>query len=216
MKIPHVILNSAMSLDGKIAKFGERIKFSNEKDKKRVHGLRKKVDAIMVGINTIIVDNPKLTAHHAENYDAMKNPVRIIVDSNARIPLESNVLKMGAGKTIVAVSKNAPESRIEHLKKLGAEVIVCGENEKVDLRELLVKLKNENNIKKILLEGGGTLNKEMLKEGLIDEIFITVAPTLIGYGVSIINGKLENEIKLKLEGIKQLDEQVVFHYFVEK
>ncbi|MEM2918643.1 MAG: 2,5-diamino-6-(ribosylamino)-4(3H)-pyrimidinone 5'-phosphate reductase [Candidatus Altiarchaeota archaeon] len=206
-----IILNAAMSLDGKIGKSGERIRLSNDLDKKRVHEMRSDVDAIMVGINTILNDNPKLTAHYSEK---KKNPIRIVVDSDARTPLNANVMNISEARTIIAVSQKASDVRLRDLQKNGAEVIKAGISE-VDLNLLIDKLKRQG-IKKILLEGGGILNHAMLSLGLVDEIYITIAPRILGSGINLINGSLEKEILLKLEGIIQLNDQVVFHYIVDK
>lgn len=206
-----IILNAAMSLDGKIGKPGERIRLSNDLDKKRVHEMRSDVDAIMVGINTILNDNPKLTAHYSEK---KKNPIRIVVDSDARTPLNANVMNISEARTIIAVSQKASDVRLRDLQKNGAEVIKAGISE-VDLNLLIDKLKRQG-IKTILLEGGGILNHAMLSLGLVDEIYITIAPRILGSGINLINGSLEKEILLKLEGIIQLNDQVVFHYIVDK
>ncbi len=207
---PKIILSAAMSLDGRIGKDGERVKFSNDLDKKRVHEMRSMVDAVMVGINTVIIDNPKLTAHKSET---KKNPMRIIVDSDARTPLDSKVLN-GESRTIIAVSSSASENKVKNLQKKGAEVIKSG-GTKIDLEMLINKLHREG-IKTILLEGGGTLNHSMLSLGLIDEIYLTIAPRILGRGINLINGALDKEISLKLEGITQLEDQVVFHYTITK
>jgi len=210
MRKPYVILSAAMSLDGKIGRHDKRIVFSNEEDKKRVHELRSKVDAIMVGINTILVDNPKLTAHYSES---KKNPIRIIVDSKARTPENANVLNNDA-KTIIAVSQNAPELGVKKLEKKGVEIIKTG-RDKVNLIYLMEKLYRKG-IKSILLEGGGTLIHSMFSLSLIDEIYLTIAPKILGMGVELINGDLEKEIKLNLEGIRQINELIVLHYTIEK
>lgn len=206
-----VILNAAMSLDGRIGKYKERIRLSNELDKKRVHEMRSNVDAIMVGINTILNDNPKLTAHYSEK---KKNPIRIVIDSDARTPLDANVMNIADAKTIIAVSQSASEIRVRELQKKGAEIIKAGVS-KVDLSLIIDKLRRQG-IKTILLEGGGTLNHSMLSLGLVDEMYITVVPRILGGGSELINGYLENEIQLKLEGITQLDDQVVLHYIIDK
>jgi len=207
---PKIILSAAMSLDGRIGKDGERVKFSNELDKKRVHEMRSTVDAVMVGINTILIDNPKLTAHHSET---KKNPMRIVVDSDARTPLDSRVMN-GEARTIIAVSQGASENKVQNLQKKGAEVIKSG-GTTVDLTLLIDKL-HRRGIKTLLLEGGGTLNHSMLSLDLIDEIYLTIAPRILGRGINLINGALDKEILLKLEGITQLEDQVVFHYIISK
>ena len=212
MKRPYVILNSAMSLDGRIGGKDERIRFSNELDKKRVHRLRAGVDAVMVGINTVVSDDPHLTVKYAEG----KNPVRIVVDSGARIPASARVLD-GMAKTIVAVSEKACENERDKIRNLSekAEFVVlkcCGDN-KVDLRGLLEVL-HEKGIKKLLLEGGGALNRSMLEAGLVDEVFITVAPVFIGDGVNLVSGSLDNRINLKFKDLLVLEDRIVLHYLI--
>ena len=202
---PHIILNTAMSVDGKISRPGERILFSNIFDKMRVRQLRRRVDGIMVGINTVLVDDPKLTAsNHRE-----KNPVRIIVDSAAKTPPGARVLNDDAS-TIIVAAMDAPYDNVRTLKNK-ADVIFAGKG-RVDLYMMLIQL-YERGIKKVLLEGGGILNHSMLKEGYVDEIFVTIAPTIIGDGVDFVRGEMKKEIKLKLCGIFQLGDQIVIHYF---
>ena len=156
---PFIHLNSAMTVDGKIATEKSSMKISGKNDAIRVHQLRKKYDGIMVGINTVIVDNPKLTIHKIPS-KIEENPVRIIIDSNARTPLNSKVLNNNA-KTIIVVSNNAPQDKIEQLEK-HCEIIKTGDK-RVDLKDAMEKLYNKG-IKSILLEGGSTLNLSMFQE----------------------------------------------------
>ena len=123
-KKPYVILNSAMTLDGKMATKTGNSKISGKEDLVRVHELRKEVDAIMVGINTVLVDDPKLTVHKIPG-SKHDNPLRVIVDSNARTPESSRVLNSDA-PTIIAVTASAPPEKVETLKKR-VEVIECGQ-----------------------------------------------------------------------------------------
>ena len=138
-----------MTVDGKIATHNSSMKISGDDDLIRVHRLRKEYDGIMVGINTVLIDNPKLTIH---KFDAKKddNPVRIVVDSKARIPLESKVLDDNAN-TIVIVSEMASRENVEKLSQK-CEIIVCGKKQ-VNLKESMIKL-YDYGIKSILLEGG--------------------------------------------------------------
>jgi len=205
---PHVILNSAMSLDGVIGEKDRRVVLSNKQDLQRVYILRRSVDAIMVGINTILTDNPSLTTHGLSK----KNPIRVIVDSMARIPIKSRILNRDA-PTIIVVSKKAPIKKIQMLRNKDVDVIVSG-NKKVNLKKLLSEL-YKCGIHKLLLEGGGTLNKSMLENGLVDEIYITIAPRLLGSGIHFINGKLAREVKLNLIGVKKIQEQILLHYTVK-
>ncbi|RLF59295.1 MAG: 2,5-diamino-6-(ribosylamino)-4(3H)-pyrimidinone 5'-phosphate reductase [Thermoplasmata archaeon] len=194
---PYVILNSAMSLDGKIATKTGDSAFSSQEDWVRVHKLRKEVDAVMVGINTVIKDNPRLTVRLVA---CEKQPTRIVVDSKGRIPLTARILEREA-PTIIAVSERAPKRRLALLSKK-AEIIVCG-GSKVDLNCLLNKL-FERGIRKILLEGGGTLNWGMLKEKLVDKVIVAISPVIVGgrNAITLVEGEgfgfVREGIKLKL------------------
>lgn len=208
---PYIILNCAMSLDAKIGakERGEkkRIIFSNDLDKQRVRELRREVDGVMVGVNTILVDNPHLTTSEHKEY----NPVRIVVDSAARTPLDAEVLDDRA-KTIIIVSKKAPLDKIKRFSEK-AEILVSGSN-KVDLEDALSVL-YKTGIKKLLLEGGGTLNRSMLSVGFVDELFVMIAPVIIGDGVNLIEGELVRGISLSLKGIRQYRDQVILHYLIK-
>jgi 2,5-diamino-6-(ribosylamino)-4(3H)-pyrimidinone 5'-phosphate reductase len=214
---PYVILNAGMTLDGKIASKSRNSEISCKEDLKRVHELRKKVDAIMVGVNTAIIDNPRLTVHKIPGKKE-ENPVRVLVDSRGRTPLSSRIFNDEA-KTIVAVSKKASEDRIRELKKK-AEVIICGE-EKVDLRCLMDEL-GKRSIKTLLLEGGGTLNWGMLKEGLVDEVRVAISPVIVGgeKAVTLVEGEgfdlIREGIKLELKKHYLLGRDLILEYVVKK
>ncbi len=207
---PHVILSCAMSIDGKIGKKGEQVLLSNRQDLDRVHNLRGNADAIMVGINTVITDNPQLTARQGG-----KNPVRVIVDSNARLPVKANVLTE-PGEVILAVSNGASRDRLITLKKNhpGLKMVATGDR-MVNLKNLLMNL-YERGIKVVLLEGGGTLNHSMLEGGFINEMYITLVPVVLGEGIALFNGKAPVSAKPHLEGIIQHGDQVVLHYSVPR
>lgn len=204
---PYIILNTAMSLDGRIARKEERVVFSNELDKARRDDIRKSVDGVMVGINTVLIDNPKLTVSEKRE----ENPARIIIDGHGKVPDDANVLNDKA-KNIVVVSIDAEPYRIEELSRK-ASVIVCGDDE-VDVVKLMDEL-YKRGIKRVLLEGGGHLNKSMLEANLIDEIYVSVAPVVIGDGVNLVEGVMD-ERKLTLAGIRQIGDMVVLKYFPKK
>ncbi len=177
---PYVILSAAMTLDGKIATKTGSSNISSKEDLIRVHELRKEVDGIMVGINTVISDNPKLTVHKIDA-KLEDNPVRIIVDSRARTPIAAKVTNNDS-KTIIAVANNykhdfITSNRYDALKQR-ADIFFSGTN-KVDLSALLDYL-YQKGIKLLMLEGGSTLNFEMIKQGLIDEIRVAIAPMIVG------------------------------------
>ncbi|WP_322412697.1 RibD family protein, partial [Clostridium perfringens] len=134
-KKPFVVLKTAMTLDGKIStSSGESKWITNEKSRKEVHKLRNKLSAIMVGVNTVIKDNPELTCR----LEGGRNPIRIIVDSALRIPMESKVVIDKLAGTIVATTELANKDRVLDLKKLGVEVIIIkAKNERVDLQSLM-------------------------------------------------------------------------------
>jgi len=162
---PHVILSAAISVDGKIATKTGDSNLSSKIDKIRVHKLRSKVDAILIGQNTLRRDDPILSVKYAKG----RNPIRIILDSRGKISSKSKIIKTcNKIPTILAVSKNISNKNFQRLKKYPLEIIVTGEN-KVNLKQLLKQLEKRK-IKKLLLEGGGTVNWEFIKQGLFDEI----------------------------------------------
>ena len=173
---PFVTLKTAMSLDGKIAAVSGQSKWiTSEASRQRVHRLRDTLDAIMVGIETVLKDNPLLTTR----IDNGKSPVRIVVDSKARTPIISNIVTNHQAKTIIAVTGNAPKERVNALEKSGIEVLTAGNGERVDLNILMNELA-EREITSVLLEGGGTLNFAMLEAGLVDKVCAFIAPKIIG------------------------------------
>lgn len=215
MNKPFVLLNAAMTVDGKIAPEKGNMNISNQKDLERVHKIRKESDAIMVGINTILTDDPRLTVHKI-NANKKDNPVRIIIDSRARTPCDSRCLDSNA-HTIIAVSKKAP---INNIKKLNdkCEIIVSGED-KVDLVNLMNILYNKG-IKTVLLEGGATLNYSMFNYELIDKVSICIGPMILGgkHSNTFVDGdgfNINNCISLKLDNFYTLNEDIVLEYSVK-
>ncbi|HEY0196321.1 MAG TPA: 2,5-diamino-6-(ribosylamino)-4(3H)-pyrimidinone 5'-phosphate reductase, partial [Methanobacterium sp.] len=156
---PYVILNSAMTLDGKIATRTGSSEISGSEDLLRVHQLRKELDAIMVGINTVLEDDPRLTVHKLSSEES-DNPLRVVTDSKARTPLNSRVLNEEAA-TLIAVSQKAPRKKVNALTDKGekVDVILAGEA-RVDLTILMDELA-QRGVRSLLLEGGSTLNFSM-------------------------------------------------------
>jgi len=184
MDRPFIFINSAMSADGKLStKERKQVKISGKLDFERVDELRAQADAIMVGIGTVLADDPSLTVKSPERKAARKtagkneNPARIIVDSAARTPLDADIFKKGEGLRIIAVSNSAPAEKIKSLEEK-ALVIKTGDL-KVDLGELVAKLK-EMGINTLMVEGGATLNWGMLSAGLVDEVYTFVGNLIIG------------------------------------
>lgn len=181
---PFIFINSAMSADGKLStKERKQVKISGKLDFERMDELRAHADAIMVGIGTVLADDPSLTVKSPERKAARKasgkseTPVRIVVDSAARTPQDADIFKKGEGLRIIAVSNSAPAEKIKSLEKK-ALVIKTGAH-RVDLTELATKLK-EMGINTLMVEGGATLNWGMLSAGLVDEIYTFVGNLIIG------------------------------------
>lgn len=209
-----VIINGAMTVDGKIATASGDSRISSKQDLVRVHRLRASVDAIVVGISTILADDPRLTVRLARG----KNPIRVIVDSKGRIPLDSQILQTASKvKTIVAVTDQAPADKIQKIEGMGAQVLVIsagkeGQNAAVprgvNLKELFLILK-KSGLKRILVEGGGELNWSLLRLGLVDELVVTVAPKIAGgrLAITLAEGdgfdRIAQGIQLKLGKVER-------------
>lgn len=207
---PYVIVSAAMSIDGRLATRTGRSNLSSKKDLIRMHKLRSTVDAILVGKNTIHIDDPLLTVRYVKG----KNPIRIILDSKGSLSTKSKVIETAKKiPTILVVSENAPRKFEKFIAK-GVKVIRCGKN-KVDLKKLLGILK-KNGIKRIMVEGGGTTNWYFFKEQLVDEIIITITPYVIGgyNSISLVEGDGFSKISdsFKLKKIKKIQNELVLHY----
>ena len=210
---PHVILSGAISIDGKIATKTNDSKLSSENDFERLHKLRSSVDAILVGKNTVSRDNPLLTVRHVKG----KNPIRIILDSKGTISRTSKILQSSnTVPTIIAISKKTTKKNLAKLEKFPIEIISTG-NDSVNLKSLLKKL-SQKKIKTILVEGGGTVNWEFVKQNLFDEMILTLSPFLIGGedSISYLRGtgfsKISNSPNLRLKSVKRLKNHLVLHY----
>lgn len=179
-RLPFCILKTAMTLDGKIAtSLGDSKWITNEKSREYVHELRHRVASIMVGIGTVLADNPKLNAR-LYNKEG-KDPIRIIVDTTAKIPLDSNVLNLNSkAKTIIATTEKADKEKLKSIKAKGAEIIVTPlRDNKVDLNYLMKSL-GEHGIDSVLIEGGSSLNFSSLEQGIVDKVISFIAPKIIG------------------------------------
>ena len=176
-KTPFVTLKIAQTLDGKIATAsGESKWITGEESREEGRRLRDINDAILVGINTILKDNPSLTARIPGGRD----PIRVIVDSRLRIPLNAKVLiQKSQAKTMVATLSNVPESKIKKLQDIGAEVLtIKSVLDRVDLQDLMKKL-GKKDIMNVLIEGGAEVNASALKSSIVDKIVMFIAPTIM-------------------------------------
>jgi len=181
MERPFVFINSAMSADGKISSFlCQQVRISGPEDMERVSLLRAESDAVMVGVGTVLADDPGLRVKSPDHRGMRsklgkpEDPLRVVVDSRGKTPPSAKVLGEGC---ILAVSRAAPEER---LRLLGdrCEVVAFGE-ERVDLPELL-SLLYKRGVRRLLVEGGATLNWSLVEGGLVDEILTYIGPIIIG------------------------------------
>ncbi|WP_295618060.1 2,5-diamino-6-(ribosylamino)-4(3H)-pyrimidinone 5'-phosphate reductase [uncultured Methanobrevibacter sp.] len=224
---PYVILNATMTLDGKIATKTGSSEISGKEDLERVHEIRKEVDGIMVGIGTVLADDPRLTVHKI-NAKKEDNPVRVVVDNRARTPLDFRILNDDA-ETIIAVSsicdENNPNCDMEAVNRAKeiskkADVFYSYE-ESVNLGEFMEYLYSKG-IESLMLEGGSTLNFSMIRDNLIDEVKICIAPMIVGGKDSktFFDGEgfdyMKDAVQLKLEKHYPLGKDLVLEYKVIK
>lgn len=176
--LPFVILKVAATLDGKIASStGDSRWISALESRRYTHNLRNQVDAILVGINTVIKDDPQLTVRLIRK---VKNPVRIILDAKCRVPKNARILNTKEAPTIVVTSRGAPKNKIEALEKMGVEVMmVKAKNGKIDLKGLL-KILGKRKIMSLIIEGGSDVFSSALDGKIVDKIVAFIAPKLIG------------------------------------
>jgi len=212
----YVILNAAMSADGKIATRSGNSSISSIVDLKRVHRLRTTVDAIMIGIQTVLTDNPMLDVRFAKT--KKKNPARIIIDSTARISLHSRILKTANEiYNVVAVTTRAPIAKIHKIESTGAQVLVTGDKI-VNIRSVFRHLERLG-FDRILVEGGGEINWSVLNLGLIDEMIVMISSVVIGGrdAKTLVEGrgfsKVSRAKKMKLLSVeRQTQNELVLYY----
>ncbi len=176
---PFVISKFAMTLDGKIATYNGHSKWiTDENARLQVHELRHEVDAILVGIGTVLADNPSLTTRLPHRKG--KNPIRVILDSELRMPLNANVANTEEAKTIIVCSSNVDSSKIQRLKEKGIQFIQISKNDTgLNLEEMLDQL-YKMGITDVLVEGGAEVNASFLRAGLINKFVVYIAPKLLG------------------------------------
>ncbi len=222
---PYVTVNFAMSADGKISTSERRqVKISGQADFLRVDRLKAESDAIMVGIGTVLADDPSLTVKSEDlrrwrtSLGKEENPVRVVVDSKGRTPPEASLLRKGPGKRVIGCSRAADQAAIGRLARF-AEIIVAGDD-KVDLEGLLEGL-SRMGIATLMVEGGGTLLWSLFEKGLVDEMFQFIGNIVIGgsEAPTPADGQgflLESQFtRMELIGSAPLDEGVLIHWKVK-
>ena len=220
MERPHVLMISEITADGKLT-LGKGVsskvlmKYMSHEAEVMLHQTRAEYDAIMVGSNTIKIDNSNLTVRLAEG----KSPLRVIPNASADLSPDSNVFNVQNAPTVLAVTKKAPEERLKLFREKGVSVVFVGE-ETIDFPRLMDILVREFGVKSLIIEGGPTLNWFMLHHRLVDEIRLIHMPFIVGGEdtPSLVGGKRlgsENDmIKLDLKGTRMAGENLITEYSV--
>lgn len=218
---PIIYLSCAISLDGKLVSSAGDSRLSSFEDKVAVHKLRSTMDGILVGVNTILKDNPHLTVSE-KYYKSQKHPIRIVLDSNARTPPNSEILtRKPEVPTIIFVSKEASTDNVKSLREKGAliEFVDRSHEGLLDLSEVLKILKSKYKIEKLMVEGGGRVLGSFIKNSYFDYLRLSINPVFFGSGISLIEGvsfkTVEESPKLKLVKVEKLGWSVVLHYVRE-
>lgn len=218
-KLPYVSLKYAMTADGKIATYSGKSKWiTNEFSRNDVHRLRKKHRAIMVGIGTVLADNPMLNCR-IENG---RNPIRIVCDSKLRIPLDCNICKTANEISTVVVSAIEDSEKQTALERMGVKTLVISDkNGKVDLKELMHYL-GEKSVDSVLIEGGGTLAYSALQSGIVSHIYSYIAPKIFGgenakTPVESVGVEApENCFRLKRTAVREMGSDILIEYDVSE
>jgi diaminohydroxyphosphoribosylaminopyrimidine deaminase/5-amino-6-(5-phosphoribosylamino)uracil reductase len=216
-KLPYVSLKYAMTADGKIATYSGKSKWiTNEFSRNDVHRLRKKHRAIMVGIGTVLADNPMLNCR-IENG---RNPIRIVCDSKLRIPLDCNICKTANEISTLVVSAIEDSEKQAELEKMGVKTLILPDkNGKVDLKKLMQYL-GEKSIDSVLIEGGGTLAYSALQAKIVNHIYSYIAPKIFGgenakTPVESVGVEAPDDcFKLKRTNVRELGSDILIEYDV--
>ena len=185
MNRPYIFINIATSADGKIDTFERKgSAISSKRDKERVDQLRADADAVLVGGKTLLGELPKLTVKSEALREARvkrgvtSNPIKVGVVTSADIPLDSDFIKAGPARAVIFTTSRTSISQLETLRANGVEVFV-DDAPRVNLGKMMETL-GELGVKRLMVEGGGTINFELLRLGLVDELMIYIAPMIFG------------------------------------
>ncbi len=193
---PFVTMKAALSMDGRIATGrGESHWITGDKARAFVHLLRRRADAVMVGIGTVLADDPQLSVRHGKEVDDEVNPLKVILDSRLRISEDAQVLRHESWKTIVATTNRAPERKIEKLCSMGVQVLTLfSRNGRVNIRALLTEL-GKRNVQNLLIEGGARVFASFMGDHLVNKAFIFLAPVFLGEGIPLFRGWEARKLK---------------------
>ena len=211
-KLPYITLKVAQSLDGKIALSNFNSKWiTNEKSRKYVHRLRSNYDAILIGKNTALYDNPSLTTGDAKG----RNPQRFVIDKNSELPLNLKIYKDDNNlNTYTFIKSRLSESKNKQLKNTN-KISLKEINHNFSLKQILKTIYSLG-ISSLLVEGGGNLFGLFIKENLFDDIYFIIAPKIIGKGITYSDdiwlAKLSDAKLLNLEKVITSDEDIILYY----
>ncbi|MGB2706238.1 MAG: bifunctional diaminohydroxyphosphoribosylaminopyrimidine deaminase/5-amino-6-(5-phosphoribosylamino)uracil reductase RibD [Candidatus Omnitrophota bacterium] len=213
MTKPYITVKFAQTLDGKIAAPDGSSKWiSGPEARKFAHGLRARSDAVLVGIRTVLLDNPSLTTRLVKG----KNPARVIIDRKLRVPLDARLVReTNLAKTIIITTPKAPIVKMKRLKAMGVEIIVlpASKGGDIDLRKI-IRILYKKGIKKILVEGGSRVISSFLKARLADEVITVISPKILGRGTESVGDmgikNIKNALGLRLKSVKRLGKDIIY------
>jgi diaminohydroxyphosphoribosylaminopyrimidine deaminase / 5-amino-6-(5-phosphoribosylamino)uracil reductase len=216
--LPTVTIHYAQTLDGRIAtRQGQSQWISGEASLLLAHRLRASHAAVLVGVGTVVADNPRLTVRLVPG----GSPLRVVADSTLRLPPTANVLTDGAARTVIATTDRAPEARVAEMRGLGTEVLVVGRDAegRVDLGKLLAKLL-EMDVTSVLVEGGRGIITTALRERLVQRAIICIAPKILGAGVEAVGDlsicRLADALTFAEASFTPLGEDLIFDGWLDR
>jgi len=216
----HVIVGGFMSTDGKIApanrKGREFSQYMKPQHVQILHEIRASVDAIIIGVKTVLADNPTLTVRNAKG----KTPLRVILDRQAQTPINAKILNTKKAPTLIAVTKNASENKIDLFKNKNVDITYSSNPKKIDLKELLTELAKRG-VKRVLIEGGGEVRWSFFEQKLVNELFVWIMPTIWGgrQAPTLVEGtgflKAKNAVHMEFKSINQIEDILIVWFTVK-
>lgn len=216
-KLPYITLKAATTLDGKIADVNAKSEWiSSEESRKYVHSLRNKYDAVLIGANTALIDNPLLTVRHIEG----RNPWRVVLDPELKLPIDLSLFRKNFDqRTIIVLCEKGlkKKRKLAQLENSGVKIIEAKKTDEnfINLKYLLKELAKIS-ITSILVEGGSKILTSFIKEKLFDDLILFISPKMLGDGVSVVQNlgisSIKKTLNMKLKKCDVLDNDIVAEY----